>query len=210
MFIETPKLHLKMGISISIDGFVVESDIVCMDFEIHDFEFHVFKLIFNLKMILVNRLYTVFSVILIVLVTTFYLLYVSKGENKEYLLYLQSNSSYALQTTSTIYKPFYPYDSTTSSYNTNFNNSRVYMDAFEGSSNSGRFIAIFSNSPSNISFQVVTDSDTTIASYNSTLPSAYYPLYINFISPKDTKWIELRYSTTQNSNTLYKLSVEFF
>lgn len=160
-------------------------------------------------MILVNRLYTVFSVILIVLVTTFYLLYISKGQNKEHLLYLQSNSSYALQTTDNSFKPIYPFDTTTSSYNTNFNKSRVYLAAYDNK-RAGRFIIIFSVAPSDISFHITTNTGEILSKYNSLTPSAYYPLYIDFDAPKGTEWVQLDYSTNQSTNTLYKLSVEFF
>ena len=161
-------------------------------------------------MILVNRLYTVFSVILIILVTVFYLVYMSKYENREYLLYMQNNSSYALQTTNTQYKGVHPFDVTITSYNTNYNNSRVYLKSYDGYTRSGRFIIVFSNAPQGISFNVITNTTDVIASYSSTMPSAYYPLYIKFHAPKETEWVELQYKTNQTSNILYKLSIEFF
>lgn len=161
-------------------------------------------------MILVNRLYTVFSVILIILVTVFYLIYISKYEKREYMLYMQNNSSYALNTTNTQYVPLYPFDVTTTTYNTNYNNSRVYLMAYEGYPRTGRFILTFSNAPNEISFNVITNTTEVISSFTSTLPSAYYPLYIDFHAPKDTEWIQLQYRTSQLSNTLYKLSIEFF
>ena len=161
-------------------------------------------------MILVNRLYTVFSVILIILVTIFYLIYISRYENKEYLLYIQNNSSYALQTTNTQYTPIYPFDINTTTYNSNYNKSRVYLKAYNGYPRTGRFIVVFSNSPQNISFNVVMNNTETLSSYNSVMPPPYYPIYIDFHAPKDTEWIELQYKTNQQTNILYKLSVEFY
>lgn len=159
-------------------------------------------------MILVNRLYTVFSVVLIILVTVFYLIYISKGENKEYVLYLQNNTSYNLQTTNSVYLPIYTFDVTTSSYNTNLNVSRVYLDAYN--KRTGRFIAIFSSSPSSISFNVVNDRNDILTKFASQLPPAYYPISIEFHAEKTDEWVELQYRTDQNSNNLYKLSVEFY
>lgn len=159
-------------------------------------------------MILVNRLYTVFSVVLIILVTVFYLIYISKGENKEYVLYLQNNTSYNLQTTNSVFLPIYTFDVTTSSYNTNLNVSRVYLDAYN--KRTGRFIAIFSSSPSSISFNVVNDRNDILTKFASQLPPAYYPISIEFHAEKTDEWVELQYRTDQNSNNLYKLSVEFY
>jgi len=161
-------------------------------------------------MILVNRIYTVLSVILIIIVTIFYLVYISKYEKREFLLYMQNNSSFALNTTNSTYTPLYPFDTTTTTYNTNYNNSRVYLKAYEGYSRSGRFILVFSNAPSGLLFNIVTNKGDIIASYGSEMPAAYYPLNIDFHAPKGTEWIELQYRTSQTNNILYKLSIEFF
>lgn len=159
-------------------------------------------------MILVNRLYTVISAVLVILVTVFYLIYMSKGENKEYVLYLQNNTSYNLQTTNSTFIPIYTFDVTTSSYNTNFNVSRIYLDAYN--KRTGRFVAIFSSSPSDISFNVINDRNDILTKFTSQLPPAYYPISIEFHAEKTDEWVELQYRTSQNSNNLYKLSVEFY
>ena len=169
-------------------------------------------------MILVNRLYTVLSVILIILVTVFYLIYISKYDNREYVLYMQSNSTYPLQQTavstssaSPVYKPISAYDTNTSSYNQNYYPGRVYFDAYEGYSKTGRYVLVFSSQPSDISFNIITSNSEVIETYSSIqLPGAYYPLYLDFHVTDDSKYIDLQYYTTSSANKLYKLSVEFF
>ena len=167
-------------------------------------------------MILVNRLYSVLSVILIILVTVFYLVYMTKYENKEYILYMQSNSSYALQitspsTSSKVFRPLLPYDITTSSYNPQYYPGRVYLGAYDGHTKTGRFVLVFLNSPSAITFDVMTKERVSVKTNNViTLPPPYYPLYIDFHIAGDTEYIDLEYSTVNTSNQLYKLSIEFY
>jgi hypothetical protein len=156
-------------------------------------------------MIIVNRLYTVLSVILIILVTVFYLIYLPKYDN-EYVLYLQSNSSNSLQNTIQ-YKELMVLNSSTSSYNLNVG--KVYLDYYSGYTRTGRFNIVFS-SPGSINFKVVTDKGVDIGKYTSQSLIAYYPIYVEFHAPSDTKWIQLQYSTTLQTVAIYKISIEFY
>lgn len=159
-------------------------------------------------MILVNRIYTVLSVILIILVTVFYLVYMSKYENKEYLVYIQSNSSYPLKSTQG-FESINFYDITKSSYTSSYG--KVYLKAYQSYSNTGRFILIFSSPPSQINFIVENDKNLQVGKSTITsLPTAYYPVYIDFDTSKDTEWLELKYTTSSSTSVLYKLSIEFF
>lgn len=157
-------------------------------------------------MILVNRIYTVLSTITLILVTIFYLIYISKYENKEYLLYIQNNSRYSLQN-STQYRELTVFDERSLTYNIPIG--KVYLDSYEGYTNSGRFILVFSQ-PENIKFRVMTNNGENIAKYESQTITPYYPYYVNFHAPKGTKYITLDYSTPSSNIILYKLSIEFF
>ena len=156
-------------------------------------------------MIIVNRLYTVLSVILIILVTVFYLIYLPKYDS-EYVLYLQSNSTNALQNTIQ-YKELMVLNSSTSTHNLNVG--KVYLDYYPGYTKSGRFNIVFS-SPGSINFKVVTDKGEDVGKYTSQSLIAYYPIYVEFYAPSDTKWIQLQYSTTLQTVSIYKISIEFY
>jgi len=156
-------------------------------------------------MIIVNRLYTVLSVILIILVTVFYLIYLPKYDS-EYVLYLQSNSTNALQNT-VQYKDLAVLDSSTSTYTLKV--SQVYLDYYSGYTRTGRFNIVFS-SPGSINFKVVTDKGVDVGKYTSQSLIAYYPVYVEFHAPDDAKWIQLQYSTTLQTVAIYKISIEFY
>jgi len=157
-------------------------------------------------MIIVNRLYTVLSMVLIILVTVFYLVYMSKYENREYVLYMQSNSSNPLQSSST-YNQLKVLDSTTSSYTLDIG--KVYLDSYTGYRNTGKFTLIFSQ-PGQISFKVVTDNNVDVGKYSAQSITPYYPIYVDFHAPSGTKFLQIQYTTTSQSVVLYKLSIEFY
>ena len=156
-------------------------------------------------MIIVNRLYTVLSVILIIIVTVFYLVYLPKYD-KEYVLYMQNNSSNSLQA-SNQYKELLVLNSNTSSYNLNVG--KVFLDSYSGYTNTGRFNIVFSTTGA-INFKVVTDKGVDIGKSSSQSLIAYYPIYIEFHAPSDTKWLQLQYSTSTQNVSLYKISIEFY
>ena len=157
-------------------------------------------------MIIVNRLYTVLSMVLIILVTIFYLVYLSKYENREYILYMQSNTAYTLQQ-SLQYKQMDVFNENTSSYNINIG--KVYLDSYQGYTKTGRFILLFSLT-GDIDFKVIDDKGAHIGNYNAQNITAYYPIHVDFHVSNNTKFIQLQYSTTSQSISLYKMSIEFY
>ena len=156
-------------------------------------------------MIVVNRIYTVLSVVIIILITVFYLLHVNSGHNKEYLLYIQNNSSFALQHSAT-FSNLNVLNSTSLVYNINIG--KVYLEGY-GGKRTGRFILLFSL-PGQIDFKVTTDTNENIGTVSGQNLTPYYPFYIDFNAPGDATQINLQYKTSSQTIVLYKLSVEFF
>lgn len=144
--------------------------------------------------------------ILIILVTVFYLVYISKYENREYVLYIQSNSMYNLQQ-SLQYKQMDVFNESTSSYNINIG--KVYLDSYDGYTKTGRFILLFSQT-GDIDFKVIDDKGMHIGKYKAQNITAYYPVHVDFHVSNDTKFAQLQYSTTSQSISLYKMSIEFY
>ena len=157
-------------------------------------------------MIVVNRIYTVLSVLALVLITVFYLIYVRSNDNRIYELYIQGNSTFALQS-STLYKDLSVFNSTTLTYNINIG--KVFLDSFEGYTRTGRFILIFSQ-PGKINLKVVTETGSVVGNIEGDNLNPYYPIYVNFHAPENTNSLSLQYSTSSQSIILYKLSIEFF
>lgn len=157
-------------------------------------------------MIVVNRVYTVLSVLALVLITIFYLIYIGKNESRSYDLYIQGNSTYALQSTSS-YSDLSVFNSSTLAYNIKLG--KVFLDSYEGYTRTGRFILMFSQ-PGQINLKVNTDTGENIGNIQGENLSPYYPVYVNFHAPNSAKYINLQYYTTLQSIILYKLSIEFF
>jgi hypothetical protein len=158
-------------------------------------------------MIVVNRIYTVLSVLALVLIVIFYLIHIGSYHNREYLLFLQNNTSHALQNSSG-YRDLNVFNTTTSTFNINIG--KIYLETYEGNTNDGRFTLLFSQTAEDLNFVIYDDSANSIGHYSTQKISPYYPLYVDFHTVKDTSWINLQYKTSSQNVTLYKLSVEFY
>ena len=156
-------------------------------------------------MIIAERVYAVLMVIVIILITVFYLIYLGRY-SKENVIYIQGNSKYALPITSN-YRNMNVFDTNSLTYDINI--SRVYLDSYDGYTRTGRFIMYFSQI-GDINFTVVDNNRNSLSNYKTQELRMYYPIYVNFKAPKTATYIDLQYSTASANVVLYKLSVEFF
>ena len=156
-------------------------------------------------MILVSRVYLVLSVLALVLITIFYLLYLQRY-SKENILYIQGNSRYALPISSS-FKDINVYNTNTLTYNINI--SRIYMNNYSGSTKSGRFILHFSQI-GNINLRVIDDQSNVVSTFKSQSLRVNYPIYVDFYNKHNSEYLDLQYTTDVQNVILYKLSVEFF
>ena len=156
-------------------------------------------------MIIVSRLYLVLSVLALVLITIFYLLYLQRY-SKENILYIQGNSRYALPVSSS-FKDINVYNTNTLTYNINI--SRIYLDNYSGSTKSGRFILHFSQI-GNINLRVIDDQSNVVSTFKSQSLRVNYPIYVDFYNKHNSEYLDLQYTTDVQNVILYKLSVEFF
>jgi len=156
-------------------------------------------------MILVSRVYLVLSVLALVLITIFYLLYLQRY-SKENILYIQGNSRYALPISSS-FKDINVYNTNTLTYNINI--SRIYMNNYSGSTKSGRFILHFSQI-GNINLRVIDDQSNDVSTFKSQSLRVNYPIYVDFYNKHNSEYLDLQYTTDVQNVVLYKLSVEFF
>ena len=154
-----------------------------------------------------NRIYAVISMIALILVIVYYLLYVGEKYNYEYILYMQNNTNFPLQT-NTSYSDLVVFNSNTLIHSIPI--SRVYLDAYENYSRNGRFIATFSVSSDNIEIIALNDRGNRVGTTEKGNLSPYYPVYVNFNVDKDTKYVYLQYRTSSQNVILNKLSIEFF
>ena len=152
-----------------------------------------------------NRIYAVISVVALVLITVFYLLYLGRY-SKENVIYIQGNSRYTLPISST-YKNINVFDTKTLTYDINI--SRIYLDTFDGHTRTGRFILHFSQAGS-VNFRAVDNNGTVVSNFKEQAIRVNYPLYVDFHVDKGVQYVDLQYSTNVNTVVLYKLSVEFF
>ena len=152
-----------------------------------------------------NRIYAVISVVALVLITVFYLLYLGRY-SKENVIYIQGNSRYALPLTSS-YQNINVFNTNTLTYNIDI--SRIYLNNYEGYTKTGRFILLFSQS-GNIGLRVIDDRGNSISSSNNQVIRVNYPIHVDFHIKDDTSYIDLQYTTEAQNVILYKLSVEFF
>ena len=126
-------------------------------------------------MIIVSRLYLVLSVLALVLITIFYLLYLQRY-SKENILYIQGNSRYALPVSSS-FKDINVYNTNTLTYNINIG--RIYLNNYSGSTKSGRFILHFSQI-GNINLRVIDDQSNVVSTFKSQSLRVNYPIYVDF------------------------------
>lgn len=154
-----------------------------------------------------NRIYAVISMIALILVIVYYLLYVGEKYNYEYILYMQNNTNFPLQT-NTSYSDLVVFNSNTLIHSIPI--SRVYLDSYENYSRNGRFIATFSVPSDNIEIIALNDRGNRVGTAEKGNLSPYYPVYVNFNVDKDTKYVYLQYRTSSQNVVLNKLSIEFF
>ena len=154
-----------------------------------------------------NRIYAVISMVAVILVVVYYLLYVGERYNYEYILYMQNNTNYPLQSNPS-FSDLVVFNSNTLVHNIPI--SRVYIDAYENYSRNGRFILTFRVPSDNVEFVALNNKGDKVGSSEKGTLSPYYPVYVNFNVNKDTKYIYLQYRTTSQSIILNKLSIEFF
>ena len=158
-------------------------------------------------MIYENRIYGVISMISLILIIVYYLVYAGKKYNQQYMLYMQNNTNFPLQGTSG-YSDLVVFNSNTLVHNVPI--SRVYTDAYENYSNTGRFILTFSVPSDNVDFITMDDKGRKCGNSEKGTLSAYHPVHVNFNIEDDAKYVYLQYKTTSQNVILNKVSIEFF
>ena len=154
-----------------------------------------------------NRIYAVISMIALVLVIVYYLLYLGDRYNYVNDLYMQNNTRFPLQTTTAL-SELVVFNSNTLVHSIPI--SRVYLDAYENYSRNGRYILTFTDASDQSEFIVLNDNGDKVGESEKGTLTPYYPVYVNFSAPKTSKFIYLQYNTSSTNIILSKLSIEFF
>ena len=156
-----------------------------------------------------NRIYAVISMIALILVVVYYLISVGEyGSNYESVLYMQNNSEYPLQSTTSL-SPLKVFDATTLTHNILVG--RVYFDAYETHSRTGRYILTFSTPPSGgANFAAFDDRGIQVGTMERSGAGGYRPVYVNFNASNSAKYIDLQYNSRGQNIIMTKISIEFF
>jgi len=157
-------------------------------------------------MVSTTKVVLIAFIIILTAVVMYYLIALRKKHNQEHVLYLQSNSTHPLQT-STALKTLTVYDTNTLTYDIQIG--KVVLDTYLDSSTSGRFILLFSQTGT-INLNVIDDAGAIVGKVETVNIQAYYPVIVEFTTNSTSKILYLQYSTSVQSISLYKLSLEFY
>lgn len=147
--------------------------------------------------------------IALILVIVYYLISVGGYDRKyESVIYMQNNSNYPLKRTTSL-SPLVVFDSTTLSHDIRVG--RVYFDAYEKNSRTGRYILIFSVPPTgSAKFSAFDNRGIQVGTMDRVDTGRYHPFYVNFNASNSAKYIDLQYNSVGQIIHMTKISVEFF
>ena len=157
-------------------------------------------------MINIQGVYVTVSLVILILITTFYLIDLTKYHANVYSLYQQANTPYTL-TSSSAFRSLSIFNNTVLTNNLEIGKFR--MSLLNKFRRTGRYIIILQTSGV-IDFQAIDNKKRVLSKKSWYEIKSYTPIYIDFSLENDTEFLDLQYKTTSSSIIMDKLSIEFF